>query len=224
MSINVHLRHASPFELARLVRDGIEPSDLGRRSNGRGNASMSRLERWEQKLQKEIPGSISPASRRAVETARKHVSNHLAVMRQSPGTPSKTRRSRLSSPILDLHKSWQMLHFAFTGEAWGGPAPAATLLVGGRPIGADMGYGPARIVSAADTDSFARFLAGLNVPTLSESLDLSAMHQLGIYCVEDDDPNTLVELTDDLGDHFPALQAYVADAAEKQHGLIIWMT
>ena len=190
MSMNAYLRHASQFELARLVRDGIDPSDLDQRSKGRGNAGMSRLERWEHKLQEEIPASISPASRRAMETARKHVSNHLAAMRQSRGTPPKARRSRLSSPILDLHKSWQMLHIAFTGEAWGGPAPAATLLVGGRPIGADMGYGPARIVSAVDTDGFATFLAGLDVPALCARLDLTTMQQLGIYCAEDDDPNT----------------------------------
>ena len=224
MSMHVCLRHASQFDLAWLIRDGIDPSDLGRQSDGRGNAGMSRLERWQRKLQEEIPASISPASRRAVETARKHVSNHLAAMRRSRGTPPKARPSRLSSPILDLRKSWHMLHFAFTGEAWGGPAPAATLLAGGRPIGADLGYGPARIVSAVDTGGFATFLAGLDVPTLSARLDLTAMQQLGIYCAEDDDPRAFAELTDDLGEYFPALQAYVAEAAEKQHGLIIWMT
>ena len=117
-----------------------------------------------------------------------------------------------------------MLHFAFTGDAWGGPAPAATLLAGGRPIGADMGYGPARIVSAVDTDGFATFLAGLDVPSLTARLDLPTMQRLAIYCTEDDDPSAFAELTDDLGEHFPALQTYVAEAAEQQHGLIIWMT
>ena len=102
--------------------------------------------------------------------------------------------------------------------------PDATLLAGGRPIGGDMGYGPARAISPSDTGSFASFLAGLDVPTLSARLDLTTMQQLGIYCADDDDPSAGVELADDLSHYFPALQAYVAQAAQKQHGLIIWMT
>ena len=62
MSMNVYVQRADELELARLVRDRSDPSDLGQPSVGRGGFSMSRIERWERKLQEEIPASISAAS------------------------------------------------------------------------------------------------------------------------------------------------------------------
>jgi hypothetical protein len=118
--------------------------------------------------------------------------------------------------VLDLHKSWHVLHYVFTGKQADGPMPAATLLRGGREVGDDLGYGPARALSPAETKAFAQFLDGQTAAGLAARVDVNAMEQLGIYSADD-------ESADDVDHYFPQLKAYVGDAAQRGHGLVIWM-
>jgi hypothetical protein len=126
--------------------------------------------------------------------------------------------------ILDLHKSWHVLHYLFTGTAWEGKVPENTLLNGGKEVGEDLGYGPARVVDPATTQSFARFLEGLSPGRLKSRLDMKKMAQLEIYCAEDDDDEgSRSELSDDIDNYFPMLTDYVCAAAKRGGGLAIWM-
>lgn len=125
-------------------------------------------------------------------------------------------------PPLDLHKSWHVLHFLFTGTAWEGTAPANTLLAGGREIGEDLGYGPARVIGPAETSAFDRYLSSLSLGELERRLDPGAMARLEIYCADADDGD-VADLVDDIEHHFPRLRNYVASAAARGHGMTIWM-
>ena len=115
---------------------------------------------------------------------------------------------------LELDKAWHVLHYLLSGRQADGPMPAATLLRGGREVGEDLGYGPARALSAQETKAFAQFLAGQTTAALGARIDVDAMEQLGIYCADDDS-------ADDVDHYFPQLQAYVGDAAKNGHGLLI---
>ncbi len=123
---------------------------------------------------------------------------------------------------LDLHKSWHALHFLLSGSAWEGAGPAGTLLAGGKPVGEDLGYGPARVVSAADTAAFSQFLADKTQDELTSRIDMEAMSKQQIYCADGDneDPEELAEF---VGHYFEQLKGYVAAAAGRGHGLAIWM-
>ena len=127
------------------------------------------------------------------------------------------------TPPLDLHKSWHMLHYLFTGTAWDGRAPENTLLAGGREIGEDLGYGPARLVGASETAAFAAFLSSLSLDDLGRRVDLRAMARLEIYCASDGDDDA-AEIHEDLDHYFPLLKDYVAAAATRGHGMAIWMS
>lgn len=118
---------------------------------------------------------------------------------------------------LELDKSWHVLHYLFTGRAWDGPMPAAALLTGGREVGEDLGYGPARALSAKETQAFAQFLASQSETALAKKMNVSQMQSMEIYSVDDDSP-------EDLNHYFPQLKSYVADAAAKGQGLLIWMS
>lgn len=125
---------------------------------------------------------------------------------------------------LDLHKSWHMLHYLFTGTAWEGSAPANTLLVGGRDVGEDLGYGPARIIDPKATRAFAAFLEPLDIDDLRPRLNLRKMAALDIYCAGDpEDEGDLIELEEDLGNYFPMLREYVLAAASRREALAVWM-
>ncbi len=118
---------------------------------------------------------------------------------------------------LDLDKSWHLLHYLFTGRAWDGPMPAAALLTGGREVGEDLGYGPARALSAKETQAFAQFLASQSETALVKKMNVPQMQSMEIYSVDDDS-------REDLNHYFPQLKSYVADAAAKGQGLLIWMS
>jgi hypothetical protein len=118
---------------------------------------------------------------------------------------------------LDLDKSWHLLHYLFTGSAWDGPLPAATLLSGGREVGEDLGYGPARVLTPKETKEFAQYLGMQSETQLAKKINMPAMQRLDIYAADQDS-------ADDLNHYFPQLKSYVSDAASKGQGLVIWMS
>src|SRR5687767_12235877 len=62
----------------------------------------------------------------------------------------------------DLDKAWHGLHYLLTRTAWEGDAPLNFLVAGGREVGdIDVGYGPARVLSAAEVRAAADALARL---------------------------------------------------------------
>lgn len=122
---------------------------------------------------------------------------------------------------VDLHKSWHVFHFLFTGQADAGTPPANFLLDGGREIGEDRGYGPARLFDAAQTVAIARFTAALTTETLTARIDAPRMAQLGIYCAEDGSDATARELADDVAHYFPPLQAQLQAAAAGGQALLV---
>lgn len=125
--------------------------------------------------------------------------------------------------ILDLHKSWHALHFLFTGTAWEGRAPADALLNGGREVGEDLGYGPARLLDAKETAAFAVFLRTQTVEGLLGKVDLRRMSDLEIYCFEDDGEDAAEDVEADIETYFPQLKDFVVAAADKGEGLLVWM-
>jgi Domain of unknown function (DUF1877) len=118
---------------------------------------------------------------------------------------------------LELDKSWHVLHYVLTGAAWDGPLPAAALLTGGREVGEDLGYGPARVLSAKETQAFALYLGMQSEASLVKKLNVPKMRSMDIYCADDD-------CEEDLNHYFPQLKSYVSDAAAKGQGLVIWMS
>jgi hypothetical protein len=126
---------------------------------------------------------------------------------------------------IDLHKSWHVLHFLFTGQAGeGGTPPSNFLLEGGREVGEDMGYGPGHLLDPAETEAFARFTGSLTVETLTQRIDASRMAALGIYCANDGSDATASELADDVEHYFPLLQSHLQAAAQAGEATLVWLS
>jgi hypothetical protein len=120
---------------------------------------------------------------------------------------------------LDLHKSWHMLHYLFTGSLDETRSSGAALL-SGEGLGEDLGYGPVRLHGEKATAEFARFLQGLNADDLMARMDIGAMANAGVYAVSDDDE----DLREDVAHFFPQLRDYVVQVAQKQGGLLTWLS
>jgi len=126
-------------------------------------------------------------------------------------------------PVVDLHKSWHMFHFLFTGRAEGGSPPGSLLMEGGEEVGEDLGYGPARLIGPADTAAFANFIGALSVDELKARLDGPRMAALGIY-PGFEAADAVGEYADDVEHYFPKLRDHLAAAAAAREAVLVWLS
>jgi hypothetical protein len=214
MSMNAYARCLSQFEIAALKRNPATAASMAMTGTLGGLSGRTPNLLRNIALLREGGGNgvlVSPMLRRELE-------RQMELASAAKNVPGEGEDRR----VLDLHKSWHVLHYLFTGSATGGNPPA-NALIGGRAIGADMGYGPPRLHEPAPTAAFARFLAPLTVAELQDRIDVGRMSALGIYCCQDDDEGSAEEINDDVAHYFPLLQSFVGAAAENGNGLLMWL-
>lgn len=217
--MNLSIKHASELELARFARDGADPLMLAGDTLDLATAQLAAmLERVRLPAQDMAAQPGGRSARRGT-----NASEAFAHLRAGAELVSSRRGAIGHGVVLDLGKSWHLLHFLLAGQAWGGPLPAATLLAGGREIGRDLGYGKARIVSIDETAAFASFLADQSVALMTARIDVPAMVKNDIYSVDEDGLGTRTEIEADVAEHLPRLTAHLVDAAARQQGLLMWM-
>jgi hypothetical protein len=128
--------------------------------------------------------------------------------------------------VLDLHKSWHVLHYLFTGYI-GPTEPPADALMSGEELGEDMGYGPPRLHDAAATKAFGEFLKQQTPEKLDARLNLAAMQGAGVYAIPMGpraSAHDEVDLREEVAAYFGPLRDYVVEMAEKKNGLLIWLS
>ena len=173
-------------------------------------------------------GRMSPERREAAQARQRQI-EQMPEKREAEARMAALR-ARLEplgpvEPVLDLEKSWHILHYLFTGRVDAAAAPGGSLM-GGEAVGGDTGYGPARLHEAAQTQDFARFLATLEPAQLQARVDYQEMSRIPVYAMPmgGSEPELESELRAEVGRYFPRLRDYVARMAEKQSGLLIWLT
>ncbi len=128
------------------------------------------------------------------------------------------------APRLDLGKTWHILHYLLTGHTDAASAPGDAIL-GGAPIGEDMGYGPARLHDPGQTRQFADVLVALDAGRLTTRMDFALMRRLRVYPLfGEPDAREDQGWRDDSLRAFAALKAYVAQAADRGDGLLTWLS
>jgi hypothetical protein len=124
-------------------------------------------------------------------------------------------------PELDLQKSWHILHYLLTGSIDDTSSPGGALLAG-EELGEDIGYGPARLLDEAATAEFAGFLQGLDPDRLLARMNTGEMASAGVYAMPDEGDDE--DLREEVGYYFPRLRDYVVQVAQKQGGLLTWLS
>ena len=252
MSMNLYLKAGAQLELMRLMRDegaltGLMMPRMMGRLRGMGafandaqiEAAFSGFDMIDEQLDKQVNDMGKEAWRQGPFAGvsflmmKGQIRDDLRAMSGQMEAAKQQMRAALSGEaedeagdddICDLHKSWHVLHYLFTGSAWDGAAPGNMLLKGGKEIGEDMGYGRPRVADPAATQAFARFLEPLSTDDLKARIDPKKMARANIYCAEDaDDEGAEYELYNDIDHYFPMLKAYVAGAAAKGQSLAIFM-
>jgi hypothetical protein len=122
----------------------------------------------------------------------------------------------------DLDKAWHGLHFLLTGTAWEGDPPLNFLVTAGREVGTeDIGIGPARTLTSAETEQAASALARISDEELRGRFVPSEMMRVEIYPeIWDRDPaadDTLGYLMQYVGQ----LRSTLEDVVQRGHGLLV---
>lgn len=122
--------------------------------------------------------------------------------------------------VVSVEKMWGALHFLFTGTAFevvGGPLGRAIL--GGAEIGEDIGYGPARVLTAEEVHEVASALRSASFDELWKRFDAQKMNALQIYPqVWDEDE---ADLRGELEGYFDALVGCYVSASQAGKAMLL---
>lgn len=145
----------------------------------------------------------------------------LDALYQDPeAVPNYLYRTR-ADEAADIDKAWHAIHFMLTGQLYGGDGPLAQAVLGGVPIGDDdVGYGPARGLSAADVQEVATALELLSKSDLRAKFNTEALSEAEIYPEIWDEGD---EALDYVLDNFLELQRFYKDAAAKDMAAILFI-
>jgi len=123
---------------------------------------------------------------------------------------------------LDIDKAWHGIHYLLTGSANATRGPASLAILGGKEIGVDLGYGPARLLSPSQVKEVAALLKQETVEKLRGRYAPKSMKKLEIY------PDIWVrdgnEARDYLLDYYQKLVRFYEEAALAGQAVIITLT
>lgn len=84
--------------------------------------------------------------------------------------------------VLNLHKSWQGLHYLVAQDPWEGTPPLRHAVLGDVEVFGDLaGYGPAKVNAPETVRQIAEALAALSDADLMRQFDGKRMEELKIY-------------------------------------------
>ncbi len=139
-----------------------------------------------------------------------------------PPAPEVTFEAYPFNEVFDVDKMWHGVYFLLTGTQYEGEPPVNLLFHAPPASDEDVGYGPARVLSAAQTKALSDYLDGLQTSVVVSRFDGARMKALNIYPdIWDEDP---AELKDELGNAFDRLRAYCRRCAAHELGMLTWIS
>ena len=89
---------------------------------------------------------------------------------------------RNDESYLHIDKTWHIIHFLLNGEAWTGGWPLMGVVLGGTQISEeDVGYGPARYLTAKEVQDIAAALNTIPPDELWSRFRIDAVREARIY-------------------------------------------
>ena len=129
--------------------------------------------------------------------------------------PGSRDAARLPRERCELADTWAAIDFALTGSIDSAETPLGFVLGWGTPIGdVDVGYGPARAITAAEVRELATALLPITATVFATRLDLERFDLEGVYHAAHLSVEDVVEVYDEL-------RTFVMDAAERHRALVV---
>jgi hypothetical protein len=147
----------------------------------------------------------------------------LDACRAAPARVAELLYDESNPPIdsaIDIDKAWHGLHFLLNQTEWTGSGSLFDAVLGGTPIGDDVGYGPARFLTPEAVKATAAALAEFPVDAKLAALDLRAMDKLEIYPQIWDEGDEAKEY---IRFGFDAVREIFQQAAERDEAMLVWV-
>lgn len=116
-----------------------------------------------------------------------------------------------------MEKSWHSVHYLLTGTAQETDSVLGKTILGGKEIGADVGYGPARYLEPSEVQEIAKTLKNVSEKELARRFDLKAMIAANVYACRDEGELALAQ------HYFTHIVAYYTDAAERGDAMLLYL-
>lgn len=120
---------------------------------------------------------------------------------------------------LDIDKAWHAIHFVLTGSAEPCSGPLGSAVLGGTPIGPDLGYGAARWLTVGEVKEVSEALP--DPSELQARFDRAALGRADVYPQIWDEEDG--ELVDYVVSNYAAMRDAYRLAARRAQAMLIWL-
>jgi uncharacterized protein DUF1877 len=139
------------------------------------------------------------------------------ILRELESTGVQVPAAGPNEDGLSLEKSWHSLHYLLTGTAGKSDSVLGKTILGGKEIGPDIGYGPARYLEPSEVKEIAKVLKNVSKKDLAVRFDLRAMQAAKIYACRDADELELAQ------DYFAQMTDYYGEAAKRGDAMLLYL-
>ena len=176
-------------------------------------------------LHEETLSGFPPAARAALERLelvswwrygkRRELMRQASEAMKAPGASDQIIANRGKG--LCLEKYWHELHYLLTGKTGDAPAPLGDAILGGTPIGDDLGYGPARFLAPEEVRAVSFALANVSKEELAQRCaeQTPEFQQAHGFLGEDGLEDALY--------FFDLLVRYYAESAERGNAVLLYI-
>jgi Domain of unknown function (DUF1877) len=122
-----------------------------------------------------------------------------------------------SGPSLSLDKNWQEIHEILTGKSKPSGDLLSNAILGGKEVGSDLGYGPARFLTPEQVKQISETLTSVSDEHFRTSASTFAKDEFS-------SPLGQLERVDFYCELFTRLQAFYRNAAESGCPILLWFS
>jgi len=122
---------------------------------------------------------------------------------------------------LDIGKAWHAIHFLLTGTEWDTKGIGGLAILGGREIGEDQGYGPARLLTPDQVRQTADALSTLSIPELMKKYRGKVFNASQIYPQSWSDDSADVTY---IESNFLAVVSFYRKAAQEGMSILLYLS
>lgn len=206
MSMIGHLRVVTPTQLRSLQKN---PSSVKEVLHGKVIANSDNVTTALLRVQEMAMQAMAAGNSKNNEKLREQIISEL----ESAGVTANPD----SEEGLTLEKSWHCLHYLLTGTAGQTDSVLGKAILGGREIGPDVGYGPARYLEPNEVKKVAKSLKTVSKEDLLSRFNLKAMKAAKIYACRDEGELQLAQ------DYFTRVCNYYDEAAARGDAMLLYL-
>lgn len=146
----------------------------------------------------------------------------LDELYEHPESVSKVLYEVYEDDVVDLDKSWQVIHFVLTGSAYEGTPPLCHAIFGQLPIGEEeVGYGPALGTRYQLVSEISSALSNISEDEFCNRFNPESIAKADIYPPVWSEPGVL---NDYVLPNFRTLKRFYSEAAANRHAVITFIS